>query len=710
MSFLSFLLSTKTAERPAEMSKVAVRQGRRKALQETGIHVLPIMITLTLLFLNACKTYANSIGSADAELNSRLNGLQFVAKVHEILLGASLSAMILSLVHHSILRQGIPLGGLFVAFRITDLGSLLSPELWAAGGFGHDFKRRVLFVAISLLVMIVAAICGPASAILMLPSLDWWDVPNTRYTTWSTAHFTLNAEKSQVWPKKIDNSSFDSSCGFDTEKFSDNCAAGGFSAIRSWAERPSSLMSESSWNITMAMNSREVFYDRFIGGTSKAYKTPKTLSFNDTYQWWGDPTTQTWSLSQTISVPAGSLITSVAETIGSHNETSRFQLLVNGEDPPAPQAIAACTGIYYNITNELINGYSSLDDVPLPFVRRDMTHGRYRPAQIRQAFESWNSSGRWPLAMWMQAQNEDSDSPSIGAVMFHAVEKGSEDESASATSRRHWPTLLVSSCSIFAELKPSELFIDPTSDRYIHSPSTAIPAQTLDSWIQGPSASRSPMRMVSIDTEWANAALPPNDTILALASSSYGSTQTEPLGMATTTLICDAMSRFPYMMNIGFRVLTPTVTPNHNFSSLANIPNNVTDIHIKRFRYGYSYSLRGYTRRLAAAILMLHAVLALIHAALVFHHGYTSNILNSLTQILALAINSPPSLALENTCAGIGRADTYKNMVRVREVASSHLGLVVGDDGDSFTKGLVAGKMYGNLGQKEDLCSEEDGF
>ncbi|RAL66507.1 hypothetical protein DID88_006197 [Monilinia fructigena] len=618
--------------------------------------------------------------------------------------------MILSLVQHDILRQGIPLGGFFVAFRITDLGLLLSPELWAAGLLGHDFKRRLLFVAISLLVMILAAICGPASAILMLPSLDWWDVPTTKYSSWSTNHFTLNAEKSQVWPKKIDNSSFDTSCGFDTEKFAGNCAAGGFSAILSWAERPSSLMSESSWNITIAMNSKEVFYDRFIGGTSSTHKTPKTLSFNDTYKWFGDPTIQTWSLSQTISVTAGSLITSVAQMIGSHNETSRFQLLVNGEDPPAPQAIAACTGIHYNITNGLINGYDSLEDVPLPFVRRDMTHGRYRPAQIRQAFELWNSSGGWPLVMWMQAQNENSDSPSIGAVMFHDIEKGLENKNISATSRKDWSTLPVSSCSIFAGWKSSELFIDPTRDRYIHSPSTANPAQSLDSWIQNPSASRSPMRMVSIDTEWANTALPPNDTILALAASSYGSTKTEPLGMATTTLISDAMSRFPYMMNIGFRVLTPTVPPNHNFTSLANIPNDVTDIQIKRFRYGYSYSLRGHMRRLAAVILVLHIVLALIHAALVFHHGYTSSILYSLTKILALAINSPPSLALENTCAGIGRVDTYKNMVRVREVSSSHLGLVVGDDADYLTKGVVVGKEYGTLGKGGDVRPREDAF
>ncbi|KAF7876981.1 uncharacterized protein EAF02_008201 [Botrytis sinoallii] len=182
MSFPSLLVPIKNVKEEAEKPKVAVWKDRRKALQRTGIHVLPIMITITLFFLNGHEIYANSLGNADAEVNTRLNGLQFVAK-------------------HEALRQGIPLGGFLIAFRVTDLGSLLGPELWAAGTYGHHFKRRLLFVVMKLFAMILAAVSGPASAILMLPSLDWWIVPTTEYSTWSTTHFTLNAEKSQVWPK-----------------------------------------------------------------------------------------------------------------------------------------------------------------------------------------------------------------------------------------------------------------------------------------------------------------------------------------------------------------------------------------------------------------------------------------------------------------------------------------------------------------------------
>ncbi|TGO77619.1 hypothetical protein BELL_0098g00090 [Botrytis elliptica] len=599
------------------------------------------MITITLLFLNGHEIYANSMGNADAEVNTRLNGLQFMAKVHEILIGISLSTIILSFLQHEALRQGIPLGGFLIAFRITDLGSLLSPELWAAGAFGNHFKRRLLFVVMSLFAMILAAVSGPASAILMLPSLDWWIVPTKKYSSWSTTHFTLNAEKSQVWPEYVDNSSFDTFCTFESSKFSDNCAAGGFSAIRAWLDRPSSRESQHSWSITMPMNSKETFYDRFIGGTSNFQGVLKTDGFYNAY---------TWHLSQTVSVPTGSLVTSVAQMVGSQNETSRFQISINGEDPPAPQVVAACIDGNYNITNGSIKGYKTLDDLPLLFLKTDMSQSRYGRSKVRNAVNMLDSARGGPSATWMQPKNKTANSPSIGVVMFAHYEGG-----------------------------------------------TTNPTQSFDDWMRNFTDTTRSMRTVQIDVEWANAALPPNDIILPLASSSFGASNDNPLGMIATTFISDAMSRIPYMMNIGFKVLIPTVAPNHNFTTLSNVPKDVTDIHIKRFRYGYSYSLQGYTRRLAVAILVLHMFSALIYAVLVFRHGYTNNILKSLTEILVLAINSPPSSNLDNTCAGIERVDTYKKIIRVREVSSSHLGLIVGDDGDIITEEVMADKKYGCL-------------
>lgn len=151
-----------------------------------------------------------------------------------------------------------------------------------------------------------------------------------------------------------------------------------------------------------------------------------------------------------------------------------------------------------------------------------------------------------------------------------------------------------------------------------------------------------------------------NDMTLPLASSSFGTNNANPLGMIAKTFMSDSMLRILHMMNIGFKILIPTVKPNHIFTTLSNVPKDVTDIHIKRFHYGYSYSLQGSTRHLAVSILVLHMLLALIRAVLLFRHGYTNNILKSLTEILTLAINSPPFSNRDNTCAGIERVDTCR--------------------------------------------------
>ncbi|KAF7945362.1 hypothetical protein EAE96_010137 [Botrytis aclada] len=539
----------------------------------------------------------------------------------------------------------------------------------------------------ALFAMILAAVSGPASAILILPSLDWWIVPTTGDSSWSTAHFTLGAEKSQVWPKQVDNSSFDTFCTFESNKFSDNCAAGGFSAIRAWVDRPSSRESQYSWNITMPMNSKQAFYDRFIGGTSDFQKDQK---MDNLY---------TWCLSQTVSVPIGSLVTSLAQMVESQNETSRFQVLTNGEDPPAPQVVAACMDVDYNITNGSIKGYKTLNDIPIFLLNRDASQGRYGQSEVRHALEMWHSARGEPSATWLQP-NKTANSPSIGVVMFHHYEGelGVQNNLTSITNRQIWYLVRISSCSLFAGWQASKLYIEPTKDRYIHAPSTTNPTQSLNDWVRDFTDTTKTMRTVQIDAEWANAALPPNDIILPLASSSFGTNNANPLGMIATTFMSDAMSRLPYMLNMGFKVLIPTVKPNYNFTTLSNVPKDITDIHIKRFRYGYSYSLQGSTRRLAVAILLaLHMSLALIHAVLVFRYGYTNNILTSLTEVLALAINSPPSSNLDNTCAGIERVDTYTKLIRVREVSSSHLGLIVDDYGDTTTEEVMADRKYGCL-------------
>ena len=127
---------------------------------------------------------------------------------------------------------------------------------------------------------------------------------------------------------------------------------------------------------------------------------------------------------------------------------------------------------------------------------------------------------------------------------------------------------------------------------------------------------------------------------------------------------------------------------NHNgdLSSVKNNPefdvNNATALTMTILRNGYSYSMNGVTRRIAAAILLLHVLIALVHTMLVVSFGWKSSTLRSLSDLFLLAANSPPvEASLPTASLTKSRRESYT--VRIRETSNSQLGIIPGDQGKS---------------------------
>jgi len=70
-----------------------------------------------------------------------------------------------------------------------------------------------------------------------------------------------------------------------------------------------------------------------------------------------------------------------------------------------------------------------------------------------------------------------------------------------------------------------------------------------------------------------------------------------------------------------------------------------------------------------------------------------------IVEIVALALNSMPSLSFNSTCAGIETYDTWKNIVRIREADTDHLELIISVRGDfeSDNRAVIVGKRYGSV-------------
>lgn len=112
-------------------------------------------------------------------LNDILKALQFAAKAHELLIVASIGAIVLHFARRRLVgRKGIALGLLMTSYGIDAPESILSSRFWSALSFDTS-KLDPAAVILSLLLLVSAILCqlvGPASAGVIQPNLDWWPV------------------------------------------------------------------------------------------------------------------------------------------------------------------------------------------------------------------------------------------------------------------------------------------------------------------------------------------------------------------------------------------------------------------------------------------------------------------------------------------------------------------------------------------------------
>lgn len=119
---------------------------------------------------------------------------------------------------------------------------------------------------------------------------------------------------------------------------------------------------------------------------------------------------------------------------------------------------------------------------------------------------------------------------------------------------------------------------------------------------------------------------------------------------------------------------------------------------------GYSYNKRGTTTKLAIGLLLVYCLVAIIHIIYAGISGISSTCWDSIGEVTALAMNSTPTAALRNTCAGITELNIFKLPVRVlafrdAEGDGEHLELVFGklDEKTLENKTIKANRVYGTM-------------
>jgi hypothetical protein len=159
----------------SEEPKVAFGRNRARVFGHFFLfHAIPLAGAIALIVINVQGWFLGVIGG------SWISSLQFVAKVHEMLMQASIGVVTLAYVQYLLIHErSIPFGALFSYYQINQLSYLWSSEFYAAvttPSF-HGFLRTgfLLFIPFS---MLLATGVGPSSAIAMQPRILNFTIPD----------------------------------------------------------------------------------------------------------------------------------------------------------------------------------------------------------------------------------------------------------------------------------------------------------------------------------------------------------------------------------------------------------------------------------------------------------------------------------------------------------------------------------------------------
>lgn len=127
-------------------------------------------------------------------------------------------------------------------------------------------------------------------------------------------------------------------------------------------------------------------------------------------------------------------------------------------------------------------------------------------------------------------------------------------------------------------------------------------------------------------------------------------------------------------------------------------------LHVTSVFQGYAYNTHGLTPKLAIGFLLAYCLFVLAHVLYAAISGISSTCWDSIGEVTALAVNTVPTTALRNTCAGIKELGIFKLPVRIlamrdEEGDGEHLELVFGATDEKAVENRIIkpNRVYGTM-------------
>ena len=699
----------------SEPKKIAIREDRRMAIFAGSIHFIPVAATAIICGLNLSGYYiGGELAGIHNEDDEKFIGLQFGAKLHELTINASLTAIMFSFVRYQLaLSGGLPFGALFTGLQFQEISFLWSMELW--GAIRAHYMRRRIRLAVILLVVVCAFLSvsvGSASATLMRPRLDTWPAGGTDFWVGipQAEFLSTNVTSSQV-PDSclIDNG--DPSCPYaDWQTIAQSylsyylgqSKAGyfplglyiqGAKAVRYLTAQPR-VDSPGAERLCVATVPSSSVGDALIELAYLYRVAAQLVRGEGKWRFWSRQSEQqTVAAYQPIvharclQVNASSYGTSTSSQYHIDNGTIPFYSLADLE--------------YYNQTGDF-----PTINVPVT----DEFHTLLQNANTSSVPQiAWATVPQQSIDNPNDPHDGPASDPTLGAML-------------SIPANANYDAMIYI-CTIDSRIAPAS----------VTSLAQAVVGGEPDTWWNlATYGANNTYPRILIDYEWAKylnpVATPDNSTAIQSMlniANLWDVDQVDDLEDAQhkvesllATLIANGLSRRDYGRELagslvgdpdGLNTASPTLAewakqmmPSHGramgpggnaFSVTSSDQQNSTKFTMYTTVSGYAYSSQGFAAQFSMFVLLLHALLGVSHWIYMTWSKQSSSSWDSIAELVALAMNSRRSEVFENTGAGIDDADLFKNQTRVVQ-REGHLELVVGNSPAGGTP-VKANDVYG---------------
>lgn len=718
-----------------------------RALWRCTPHVLPLSVTIFVICLNVAQAYWQDLGRPHQ--TTKLQAWQYAAKAHELLMASSITAIAVHRIQYDLcVSKGVPLGFVSAGYQLTDPLFVFSKE-WLGGVTSFTHPRglaRAMPLGILLLMgFTLTIIVGPSSAVVMIPQLDWWDVPAAQVFGDIPERPYMNYTAAELWVPDITSDLYNQGVDCANDTNNQDCPTPALDLVGGWV----SLHQNQSVppNITVAQEGGVTRYLTSVGGPAdeSSWTVTSTIGWRfarDLGSFWEWMMERNTSLAQNISRPL------IAPSFTDPSLKMR-KPLVQAQCQTYFNPDWNATGFEFPHdqlkTPPLDDFLDETWTLPNSFVK-DLVGDNSDPGYMTDDDRPKVLFDWYDTATNLSAKG----APSLGAVIIASTTNANET--------------MLAACSFDGRWAPVKFYLDPRTDPTIRQDSPD-PVDILKRTSQ---KDLKELKQMNMHLEWANSlnfdaptehdpkataviklleglgnvngynhwaiypeAVTDQSSLAWRISTTLGLLLTEALahayqdGTRSSAIYRDApTSKYgvneSYVrpldnLNVGdvtgwskSKNKTTWVGPGDRTWN-TSIPtwdvwapqNGYTEMKIAVQRYGYGYGFNGVPVVLATAALSLYSLLAIGHIILIILGRRTFNSFSGMGEMLALAWNSNPTQGLRNTSAGIDKTATWKQVVRVREREGKQLQFVLGDarsdGGDKdgkIRRRPVAGVLY----------------